>query len=77
MRRPAEILTTLIVFAIVMAGIGWGLNATVPSVHEWLIASIGRIGAWALLVAILLTCAVIAWRGHRPTKGSAGNVRGR
>lgn len=76
MRRPLEILTTLVLFAIGMAALSWAVNASVPRVDAWIVGLAGRAGGWAIFLGIMAVCAVIAWRGHRPAKGSAGRVDG-
>ena len=77
MPRWLEIALTLVLFTAGMAVLSWAVNASVPSVHAWLIDHMGHVGFWALFLLLMAVCAVIAWRGHRPTKGSAGNVRGK
>ncbi|MCJ2098633.1 hypothetical protein [Methylobacterium sp. E-046] len=62
MLRWAEILTTLILFAIVMSAIGWAASATAPSVGDWLSARIGESGIWAFLVLLWITGGVLLYR---------------
>ena len=76
MRRPAEILTTLVVFSAVMAGIAWVVNASTPAVDAWLVERLGQAGFWVAIIAFWIVGGVIAYRGHRPAKGSAGKVDG-
>ena len=71
MRRWAEPLTVIVVFAIVMTAIGWGVNAAVPNVDAWLVDHIGKAGAWTALVAVWLATGIYAWIGHRPKAGRA------
>ena len=77
MRRTAEILTTIVLFAIVMTVIGWGVNAAVPSVHAWLIEHLGQAGFWAGFIIVWLAAGAYAWHGHRPNAGKAGKAVGR
>ena len=74
MRRTAEILTTLVLFAIVMAVIGWAVNASTPAVHEWLIAHVGHAGIWTFFVALWITGGVLF---YREKAGRAGKAVGR
>ena len=71
MRRAAEILTTLVLFAIVMTAIGWAANASAPAIGDWLSARIGEAGTWAVLIIVWLAAGAYAWRGHRPKAGKA------
>lgn len=71
MRRTAEILTTLILFAIVMSAIGWGFNATIPAGIDWFWDRIGGGAVWGSLLVIWLAAGIYAWRGHRPKAGRA------
>lgn len=71
MRRWAEILTTLVLFAIVMTAIGWGVNTSVPSAVDWLADRIGDVAVLAILGVIFIGATAYAWRGHRPKAGKA------
>jgi phage-related holin len=71
MRRWAEPLTVLIVFAVVMAAIGWGVNATVPSAIDTLVSHVGIIAAWSIFIVVWLAAGIYAWIGHRPKAGRA------
>lgn len=62
MRRTAEILTTVILFAIVMTAIGWAASAAAPSIGDWLSARIGESGIWAGFVALWITGGVLLYR---------------
>ncbi|WP_267427368.1 hypothetical protein [Methylobacterium sp. GC_Met_2] len=77
MRRAAEVLTTLILFAIVMTAIGWGVNATVPSGVDWVADRIGDLAFLGILGMIFIAAVAYAWRGHRPKAGRAGKAVGR
>ena len=74
MRRTAEILTTLVLFAVVMAGIGWGVNASTPAVDAWLVQNIGSSGVWIGLVLLWITGAILL---YREKAGRAGKAAGR
>ncbi len=74
MRRWAEILTTLVLFAVVMTAIGWGVNASVPSLHAWLIDHLGQAGFWVGFIIIWLAAGIYALVGHRPNAGRAGKA---
>lgn len=71
MRRWAEILTTLVLFAVVMTAIGWGLNATVPNAVDWLADRIGDVAMLSLIGAVILVSGAYAWRSHRAHNGKA------
>lgn len=77
MRRWAEILTTLVLFAIVMTAIGWALGATVPAGIDWLWGRIGGGAVWGILLTVWLAAGAYAWHGHRPKAGKAGKAAGR
>lgn len=74
MRRTAEILTTLVLFAIVMAAIGWGANAAAPNIGDWLSARIGEGGIWAFFVLLWITGGVLL---YREKAGKVGKAVGR
>lgn len=74
MRRWAEILTTLVLFAIVMTAIGWGVNASTPAVDAWLVQNIGSFGVWVGLILLWLTGGVLL---YREKAGRAGRAAGR
>lgn len=65
MRRWAEPLTVLIVFAIVMTALGWVLSATVPSFDAWLVGRIGKAGVWAVLGLIVIVGAFATYRSSK------------
>ena len=77
MRRWAEILTTLVLFAIVMTAIGWGLSAVVPRGVDWLADRIGDIAFLAIIATVIALSGAYAWRAHRPKAGSAAGKYGR
>lgn len=77
MRRTAEILATLILFAVVMTAIGWALNATVPNGVDWVTDRIGDVAFLGILGVVFIVAAAIAWRGHRPKAGKTGRAAGR
>jgi hypothetical protein len=77
MFRWLEIVLTLVLFWAGMAVLSWAVNASVPSVHAWLIGHIGQAGFWAAVVTFWVIGGYFAWLGHRPTKGSAGSLAGR
>ncbi|MCJ2055794.1 hypothetical protein MKL09_04435 [Methylobacterium sp. J-048] len=62
MRRWAEVLTTLVLFAIVMTAIGWAANASAPSVHAWAIDHVGQAGFWGFFVVLWITGGVLLYR---------------
>nr|WP_042669410.1 hypothetical protein [Methylobacterium sp. B34] len=62
MRRTAEILTTLILFAVVMSALGWIVSASVPAVDAWLVERIGSMGIWIGLAALWITGGVLLYR---------------
>ncbi|MCJ2061906.1 hypothetical protein MKK63_04220 [Methylobacterium sp. J-088] len=69
MRRWAEPLTVIIVFAIVMTAIGWVLGATVPSVDAWLVERIGKAGVWAALGLVIVVGAIATYRSSKLGEG--------
>ncbi|KQS85275.1 hypothetical protein MRF4_20620 [Methylobacterium radiotolerans] len=71
MRRTAEILTTLILFAVVMSALGWALNVTVPQGVDWIADRIGDAAFLGILGVIFIAAVAFAWRGHRPKAGRA------
>lgn len=77
MRRWAEILTTLVLFAVVMTALGWSVNATVPHGVDWLADRIGDVAVLGILGMIFIAAVTFAWRGHRPKNGKAGRAVGR
>ena len=77
MRRAAEVLTTLVLFAIVMTAIGWGVNATVPHGVDWVADRIGDVAVLGILGLIFIAAVAFAWRGHRPKDGRAGRAAGK
>ncbi|QGY03569.1 DUF485 domain-containing protein [Methylobacterium mesophilicum SR1.6/6] len=77
MRRWAEPLTILIVFAVVMTALGWVLSATVPSAIDRLISSVGILAAWGIFIVVWLAAGIYAWYAHRPKAGSAAGKYGR
>ncbi|WP_267428629.1 hypothetical protein [Methylobacterium sp. GC_Met_2] len=74
MRRTAEILTTFVLFAIVMTAIGWGVSASTPTVDAWLVQHIGSSGVWIGLVLLWITGGVLL---YREKVGRAGKAVGR
>ncbi|WP_243986598.1 hypothetical protein [Methylobacterium sp. E-046] len=62
MLRWAEILTTLILFAIVMSAIGWAASAAAPSIQGWMVDHLGQTGFWAFFVALWITGGVLLYR---------------
>ena len=77
MPRWLEITLTLVLFAVGMAALSWAVNASVPVGVDWLWDRIGGAASWGLFLLIMAICTYFAWRGHRPTKGTAGNLEGR
>lgn len=71
MRRAAEVLTTLVLFAIVMTAIGWGVNASVPASVDWLWDRVGGGAVWSVIISFWVIGGYLAWRGHRPKAGKA------
>ncbi|MGU3407689.1 hypothetical protein [Methylobacterium brachiatum] len=74
MRRWAEILTTLVLFAIVMTAIGWVASVSAPGIGDWLSARVGEGGIWALFVVLWITGGVLL---YREKAGRAGKAAGR
>jgi hypothetical protein len=74
MRRTAEILTTLVLFAVVMTVLGWVVSANVPAVDAWLVERIGSTGIWIGLAALWITGGVLL---YREKAGKAGRAAGR
>ncbi|WP_020095984.1 hypothetical protein [Methylobacterium sp. 285MFTsu5.1] len=62
MRRTAEILTTLVLFAVVMSALGWAANAAAPSIQGWMLDHLGQGGFWAFFVALWITAGVLLYR---------------
>ncbi|MDP4026808.1 hypothetical protein Q8W71_29825 [Methylobacterium sp. NEAU 140] len=77
MPRWLEITLILVLFAAGMTALSWGVNATVPAGIDWVADRLGIVSAWALFLLLMAVCAFLAWRGHRPVKGSRGRVEGR
>ena len=71
MRRWAEPLTVIVVFAVVMTAIGWMIRGGVEWSYPWVIDHIGRAGFWAIFLPVWLAAGVYAWRAHRPKAGKA------
>ncbi|GJE29554.1 hypothetical protein LKMONMHP_4436 [Methylobacterium organophilum] len=69
MPRWLEIGLTLLVFTAAMTVFGWGLEATVPQLHDWLLERTGHAGVWGVLLVFFAVCAVAAWSGHRKPNG--------
>ena len=69
MRRWAEPLTVLIVFAVVMTALGWGAHAAAPSVGDWLAARIGDAGVWAVLGLVVIVGAIATYRSSKFGEG--------
>ncbi|MCJ2134457.1 hypothetical protein MKK69_10400 [Methylobacterium sp. J-026] len=72
MPRWLEILLTLVLFAIGMAALSWAVNATLPAGVDWLWDRIGGVAVWVGIITFWIIGGFFAWKGHRPTKGSAG-----
>lgn len=62
MLRWAEILTTLILFAVVMSAIGWAAHAGVENAYPWVLEHVGHVGIWAFFVALWITGGVLLYR---------------
>lgn len=65
MPRWLEILLTLILFAVAMSALSWGVNAVVPGLADWTWDRIGGPAAWGILIVVLLGLALYAYRSHR------------
>ena len=74
MRRWAEILTTLVLFAVVMTGIGWVAREGVEQAYPWVLDSIGHAGIWTFFVLLWITGAILL---YREKAGRAGKAAGR
>ncbi|MCJ2140430.1 hypothetical protein [Methylobacterium sp. E-066] len=74
MRRWAEILTTLVLFAIVMSAIGWAANIGIEQAYPWVLSNIGHAGIWAFFVLLWITGGVLLYRERA---GRAGKAAGR
>ena len=74
MPRWLEITLTIVLFAALMGVAGVVVNATVPTVHGWLIEHIGQAGFWLLGGMVVSAGAVAAYLSARAerSKGTAG-----
>ena len=77
MPRWFEILLTLVLFSVGMVVLSWAVNATVPGGVDWLADRIGDGAVLAIMGVFFAAAGYLAWKGHRPAKGSAGRVDGR
>jgi hypothetical protein len=71
MRRWAEILTTLVLFAVVMTVLTWLVGAGVPAVDTWLVDHVGSAGVWVGLIALWITGGVLLYREKAGRAGKA------
>ncbi|KQP50842.1 hypothetical protein ASG40_13020 [Methylobacterium sp. Leaf399] len=71
MHDRSTVILAWLAFTVVMLVIGWVLKLVVPPAHDWAVASIGRTGAWAVFLAVILACAVF---GYWP-RDAAGRMR--
>ena len=74
MLRWLTIALTLIVYAAVMAVLALVIRETVPPFGDWLAASIGEAGTWALMLAILIPAGIYGYWPRRPD-GSMRRLR--
>ncbi|MGU3330340.1 hypothetical protein ACLBXB_25785 [Methylobacterium mesophilicum] len=69
MRRAAEILTTLLLFAIVMTAIGWAARGGIEWTFPWLLEHIGIAGIWAVLFVLLIIGGTAIYRSGKYAAG--------
>jgi hypothetical protein len=62
MRRTAEILTALILLAVLMTAIGWAADGRVERAFPWLVEHIGLDEIWAILILLCVTGGVLLYR---------------
>jgi hypothetical protein len=74
MRRTAEILTTLILFAAVMTALGWAARGGVEWAFPWLVEHVGLNAIWAALILLWATAGVLL---YREKAGKAGRAAGK
>ncbi|MCJ2134947.1 hypothetical protein MKK69_12885 [Methylobacterium sp. J-026] len=74
MPRWLEVTLTIALFTMLMGIASIVVNATVPTVHAWLIDHIGQAGFWAFFVALWITGGVLL---YREKAGKAGKAVGR
>jgi hypothetical protein len=65
MRRWAEPLTILIVFAVVMTALGWIIRGGVEWSYPWVMDHIGHVGIWLILGLIVIVGAFATYRSSR------------
>lgn len=64
--RVAQVLLTVVIFTLVMAGVGWVASWAVPIFVDWGVAHVGLGALWA---GFLLVMAALAYVGYwRPAR---------
>jgi hypothetical protein len=71
MRRWAEILTALVLFAVVMTALGWGARGGVEWAFPWLVEHVGLNAIWAALILLWVTGGVLLYREKAAKAGRA------
>lgn len=69
MPRWALVTLTLVLFLLAMTAWGWVVNASVPTIHAWLLEHIGRGGLWVTLIATIVGgfyCAYLSGKAGKP-----------
>lgn len=74
MPRWLYVLICLVLLTLVMSAWGWVVNASVPSVHAWLLDHIGHAGIWIFFAALWIWAGWTLYRGRKP-KGTSGRPR--
>lgn len=66
MLRLVQVVLTLVIFTLVMTGVGWAAHLLVPPFVEWGAGHIGLGWMWAGFLTILAACAYAGyWRPAR------------
>jgi hypothetical protein len=69
MIRFLQMLTTLVVFVVVMTLLGWAIRGGVDRSYPWVLAHIGHAGFFAIMGLVI---AVGAWATYRSSKLGEG-----
>lgn len=59
-------LVCLVAFTLVMGALSLVVNASVPSVHGWLIEHVGREVIWAFFIVLWAWAGWTLYRGRKP-----------
>lgn len=70
-RRPTafDVILCTVLFTLAMTAWGWVVDASVPSVHAWLVERVGHTGVRILLVATIIAgfyCAYLSGKAGKP-----------